>query len=400
MASCNDGLHRYIGPTIMPNLVTQMDKRAATFCKRSANPCACMGIDIVQAPRCVIPYADISGTFLITGGCGFIGSNTVIWLFDNCPNTRIVCLDNLSGTYSSLSNIPSNIQASSRFRFVNASIDDGDAVTSLFLSETVRFCICLAAWLPFETYSFPAFVQNNIATVVAFMEICQPFCVLSTPGVIGSQPAPNGARTIEHIVFQGTLMSRFMSYRHATSLNTLHPRYAELTSYTSTKMGAIGVALHYAIVNQMPITLCHPGYVYGGVNPPPIEFLTEFKSRLDANEPIHSDLADKYNKLDVIAMSDLMDAYAILFLEGFLRKVVAPRHNGEIYTMREIALKMVSAVKGANTITNGATEWIDDADELGFIPNFAEWSQTIPMNMGACFDPVETIDDIIKKMIA
>ncbi|HUR78337.1 MAG TPA: GDP-mannose 4,6-dehydratase [Acidimicrobiales bacterium] len=60
---------------------------------------------------------------LITGGAGFIGSAFVERMYDERPEVHLTVLDAL--TYAgSLDNIPERARASSRFRFVHASIND------------------------------------------------------------------------------------------------------------------------------------------------------------------------------------------------------------------------------------------------------------------------------------
>ena len=63
---------------------------------------------------------------LVTGGCGFIGSNYIRYLIENEPSLPIVNLDAL--TYAgNLANL-TDLQNNSRYRFVHGDITDKAAV--------------------------------------------------------------------------------------------------------------------------------------------------------------------------------------------------------------------------------------------------------------------------------
>ena len=74
-----------------PNLL--MLNRASRACNRDP---VCLGLQSEVCPA--VPYASLSGTVLITGGLGYIGSNTVVRFYDNSPNLKIVVLDTKTDT--------------------------------------------------------------------------------------------------------------------------------------------------------------------------------------------------------------------------------------------------------------------------------------------------------------
>jgi dTDP-glucose 4,6-dehydratase len=88
-----------------------------------------------HAPRCV----------LVTGGCGFIGTNLVRHLLATDPSLRIVNLDALTyaGSRTNLSDVERS--AGARYRFVHGDIADAEAVTRLFREEPIDTVIHLAA---------------------------------------------------------------------------------------------------------------------------------------------------------------------------------------------------------------------------------------------------------------
>ena len=67
---------------------------------------------------------------LITGGAGFIGSNTLLYLFNKYPNYKFTVLDAL--TYAGdIRNIPAEIHQSPRFRFWYGDIKNAKTVDHL-----------------------------------------------------------------------------------------------------------------------------------------------------------------------------------------------------------------------------------------------------------------------------
>ena len=80
---------------------------------------------------------------LVTGGAGFIGSNFIHFLYENCPDVRIINLDLLTyaGNLSNLSDIPEG----ERYRFIRADIRDRSALRSVFASCRISGVINFAA---------------------------------------------------------------------------------------------------------------------------------------------------------------------------------------------------------------------------------------------------------------
>ena len=68
---------------------------------------------------------------LVTGGCGFIGSNFVLRQINTTKNS-ILNLDKL--TYAGNLNNLSKVEKNQRYRFVKGDICDADLVLKLFLT--------------------------------------------------------------------------------------------------------------------------------------------------------------------------------------------------------------------------------------------------------------------------
>ncbi len=80
---------------------------------------------------------------LVTGGCGFIGTNFILMAAKLLPGAKIVCLDKL--TYAgNLKNLHS-IEGQEHFRFVRGDICDAQLVEGIFVQEGIDTVVHFAA---------------------------------------------------------------------------------------------------------------------------------------------------------------------------------------------------------------------------------------------------------------
>ena len=80
---------------------------------------------------------------LVTGGCGFIGSNFIYYIIDKYPNYNIVNLDLL--TYAGNLNNLDNIKKNPNYKFIKGDIRDKKFIFDLFEKESFNTVINFAA---------------------------------------------------------------------------------------------------------------------------------------------------------------------------------------------------------------------------------------------------------------
>ncbi|MEE9910712.1 MAG: dTDP-glucose 4,6-dehydratase [Deltaproteobacteria bacterium] len=107
---------------------------------------------------------------LVTGGCGFIGSNFVRHILQRYPDYRIVNLDKL--TYAGNPGNLTDIENNARYRFVKGDIGDAALVRRIFLEERIDTVIHFAAESHVDrSITGPAeFVQTNILGTFNLLE--------------------------------------------------------------------------------------------------------------------------------------------------------------------------------------------------------------------------------------
>ncbi len=138
---------------------------------------------------------------LVTGGCGFIGSNLVRLVLDARPTWRVVNLDKL--TYAGNAENLADLASHPRYRFVRGDVADGDLVARLLGEERIEAVMHLAAESHVDrSIHHPAvFVETNVAGTQVLLEAAREFGVkrflhVSTDEVYGSL-GPTGYFTEE-----------------------------------------------------------------------------------------------------------------------------------------------------------------------------------------------------------
>lgn len=104
-------------------------------------------------------HASKQATLLVTGGCGFIGSNFVLHMLKTYPQYRIINLDQL--TYAAVPGFEHETAPYSQYCLVRGSIQNRELVEHIFAAYDVRGVIHFAA----ESH-----VDNSIASPGVFVE--------------------------------------------------------------------------------------------------------------------------------------------------------------------------------------------------------------------------------------
>ena len=125
---------------------------------------------------------------LVTGGCGFIGSNFIRYLFSQYKEIKVINLDKL--TYCGNPNNLIDFSGDSRYEFVKGDICDGSLVTALM--KDVHYVINFAAETHVDrSIKYPDdFINTNVFGVKTMLEAARKsnlnrFIQISTDEVYG-----------------------------------------------------------------------------------------------------------------------------------------------------------------------------------------------------------------------
>lgn len=130
-------------------------------------------------------------TVLITGGCGFIGSNFIRLLLNERPNWKLINVDAL--TYAGNPENLGDVEADERYEFVKADIADADAVEAIYAEHRPGLVIHFAAESHVDRSILDSgpFVRTNIAGTQILLDAARRHDVarhvqVSTDEVYGS----------------------------------------------------------------------------------------------------------------------------------------------------------------------------------------------------------------------
>ena len=112
---------------------------------------------------------------LVTGGCGFIGSNFIETIINKRSISKIVNVDALSYA-ASLDNVK-NFSENNKYIFENYDLSDYDKTYDTFYKHDITHVVHLAAESHVDNSikGSQEFVQSNIVGTHALLEACKKF---------------------------------------------------------------------------------------------------------------------------------------------------------------------------------------------------------------------------------
>ncbi|HDR00370.1 MAG TPA: NAD-dependent epimerase/dehydratase family protein [candidate division WOR-3 bacterium] len=182
-------------------------------------------------------------TILVTGGCGFIGSNFIRHYYDRHPDCRILNLDLL--TYAANpDNIPERIRANAeRYEFWYGNVCNPDLVNSLVARADIVVHFAAESHVARSLYDNRVFFETDVLgthavanAVVKHADRVELFVHISTSEVYGT--AETQPMTEEH------------------PLNPMSP-------YAAAKAGADRLVYSYIETYRIPATIIRPFNQYG-----------------------------------------------------------------------------------------------------------------------------------------
>lgn len=183
--------------------------------------------------------------FIVTGGCGFIGSNYLHYVVNKYPEDEFICIDALTyaGNYHNLDPIINK----ENFRFVKLDITDREGVDQLFATEKPDYVINFAAESHVDnSIKNPGiFVKTNVMGTQVLMDAAlkhgvERYHQVSTDEVYGDLP----------------LDRPDLLFTEETPLHTSSP-------YSASKGGADLLVLAYMRTFKLPATISRCSNNYG-----------------------------------------------------------------------------------------------------------------------------------------
>lgn len=266
-------------------------------------------------------------SLLITGGCGFIGSNFINHYFQKNTKTKIVNIDALYYCADE-KNVNENIRKNPNYHFIHGNLQDELLVRKALYKHNITHVIHFAAQSHVQN-SFDdsyIFTMDNIVGTHVLLEECrkynriEKFIHVSTDEVYGeSMLEENEMKKTEHSVLCPT------------------------NPYAATKAGAELIATSYGHSYKMPIIITRGNNVYGP-NQYPEKLIPKFITQLLHKQKMTIQGEGKTVR-SFLHVSDVANAFEVVLNRGQVGEIYNIGADEEMeYSVLEIATILVGMI--------------------------------------------------------
>ena len=282
---------------------------------------------------------------LVTGGCGFIGSNFINMYF---PKKQPTMLINLDAMYycASEDNVDESVRKSANYKFIKSNLTNGNCVSHVLDKYKVTHVIHFAAQSHVQN-SFEDSIQytnDNIVGTHTLLEACrkyghiQKFIHVSTDEVYGES-----MNNVEEL--------------HKTEHSVLCPT----NPYAATKAGAELIAQSYNHSFGMPIIITRGNNVFGP-NQYPEKLIPRFIELLGQDEKVTIQ-GDGSAVRAFLHVSDTVRAFETILEKGVVGEIynIGCDENME-YSVLDVAKILIQMMKNTDDHEN----WITHVEDRPF----------------------------------
>lgn len=299
--------------------------------------------------ECLINYSQSviksEVNLLVTGGCGFIGSNFINYYF---PKNKIASLVNLDAMYycANETNVDETIRTSDKYKLVKGNLCDADLINHILREYKITHLIHFAAQSHVQN-SFDdslTFTKDNILGTHILLESCrlygkiERFIHVSTDEVYGES-------------------MNSVNEHHKTEHSILCPT----NPYAATKAGAELIAQSYNHSYKMPIIITRGNNVYGP-NQYPEKLIPRFIKLLKENKKVTIQGEGKTVRAFLHAY-DTASAFECILEKGKIGEIYnIGCDEGMEYSVMDVAKILIKMIKS----TENYDEWIEYIEDRPF----------------------------------
>jgi len=281
---------------------------------------------------------------LVTGGCGFIGSNFINYIH----NKNIYNIFNLDCMYycASEKNVNENIRKSKNYKFIKGNLCNEDLVKEILYNNKITHVIHFAAQSHVQN-SFEdslQFTQDNILGTHTLLEVCRKYCKIEL-FIHVSTDEVYGESMLEE------------NEQHKTEHSVLCPS----NPYAATKAGAELIAQSYYHSYKMPIIITRGNNVYGP-NQYPEKLVPRFIKLLKENKKVTIQ-GDGSCVRAFLHSEDTAKAFECILEKGSIGEIynIGCDENME-YAVIDVAKLLIKMIKK----TENYDEWIEYVPDRPF----------------------------------
>jgi dTDP-glucose 4,6-dehydratase/UDP-glucose 4,6-dehydratase len=274
---------------------------------------------------------------LVTGGCGFIGSNFINYYFDKNPDVNIVNLDAMYYCASEF-NVKEEIRKSERYHLVKGNLCSFDLLTHILSNYKIDTIIHFAA---------QSHVQNSFEDSLQYTNDN----VLGTHTLLETTRRYGKVEKFIHIstdeVYGESMIVDTEEKKNESSV------LCPTNPYAATKAAAELIAKSYYFSFKMPIIITRGNNVYGP-NQYPEKLIPRFIELLKEDKPVTIQ-GDGSNVRAFLHVLDVCGALECILEKGELGEIYNIGSDDHYeYSVLEIAQKLIKLIKN----TEDYDKWI------------------------------------------
>lgn len=279
---------------------------------------------------------------LITGGCGFIGSNFINYIFDNSDYNII----NLDALYycANTKNVRKDIRNSDRYKFIKGNLCSVDLVEHIINDYNINYVIHFAAQSHVDnSFSVPLqYTQDNI---------------LGTHILLEAVRKSNNIKKFIHVSTDEVYGESMLDEEQKKENSVLCPT----NPYAASKAGAELMAQSYYHSFKLPIVITRGNNVYG-INQYPEKLIPKFIELLQNNKKVTIQ-GDGSNKRSFLHVDDVCSAFKIILEKGQIGEIynIGSDEHSE-YSVIDIAKILIKLIKN----TDDYNDWIEYIEDRPF----------------------------------
>ena len=296
-------------------------------------------------PNLEISYIKTIKNLLVTGGCGFIGSNFINYFHKKYPNINIINVDKLYYC-ANIENVSNSIRNSEKYKMIKCDINNRELIEYILEKEAIDTVIHFAAQSHVQN-SFDnscQFTKDNVFGTHNLLESCKKygkirkFIHVSTDEVYG----------------ESMIHSNEKSKTEQSILCPTNP-------YAATKASAELIAQSYNHSFNMPIIITRGNNVYGP-NQYPEKVIPKFIKQLKSDQKITIQ-GDGSSIRAFLHSYDTSKAFECILDKGKLGEIYNIGCNeGMEYSVLDVAKILIKNIKK----TNKYDEWIEYIQDRPF----------------------------------
>jgi len=285
-----------------------------------------------------IEYDSSNKTLLVTGGCGFIGSNFINYYF---PKNRFGKIVNLDVMYycANENNVSESIRHNKNYVFVKGNLCDSTLLDGILKTHNVTHVVHFAA---------QSHVQNSFEDSIKFTH----------DNVLGTHTLLESSRKygkIEKFIHVSTDEVYGESMNELNELHkTEHSILCPTNPYAATKAGAELIAQSYSHSYKMPIIITRGNNVYGQ-NQYPEKLIPLFVKLLKEDKKVTIQGKGESVRAFLHAY-DTAKAFECILEKGKIGEIYnIGCDEGMEYSVMEIAKILIKMIKN----TDNSDDWIE-----------------------------------------